>query len=635
MSEHLRQMWRRTAMPMSWRPLADSNFVHEHDCVIITEKAGRRRRYEVYCYGIAFANYDRLDEAKAGVEAVYGPLPWRTISMPLVEAVHYYFGPTTEFTDPLTIHVVDSLPRLGSRVARWQDDARISRVVEEVPTAWLAQFREYDRDPTTERFTTLRDSIAAEGIREPLLLEVSVLDGRAELTEGNHRLKVAEELGLPTVPVRVLTRRRLGDDGVPVEVKPGIGDGWDLKPSEALVRVGRRMASKVWVDCLRCGGSGSYGGGVCFRCRGAKGGWASEESLRRADERHQQEQAERIERERALVQTSEQHYAEFEDRYPEHWAWAESGRWSAGTPQETAIGFIQRGDYDGAKRFIEQVSGWVFEALKTAFRQNLDWQVIDPRPEYQTIQTVYLGLRFMLQGSDATYVDSNWGKQKRGGWALQILEPGDTVQLGVPHHHKFDDEADETLTWRDREVRSHFDTLAEAKAYIEDWIIGKGMVDQMVPRDSFPPGSKRYHLTLARHVPSILSQGLHPRAQVGTGSSVFGDLTKATTILWDLKNEDWAVHQGDPIALLELDVGGLLRSTVRNLSNEERVNEVVPPNRIKVVVPNIPWYLTESRFGGWGMSEAEILALLKGDIAAARKAWSGSPEELDALLGLA
>lgn len=274
--------------------------------------------------------------------------------------------------------------------------------------------------------------------------------------------------------------------------------------------------------------------------------------------------------------------------------------------------------------------GWSSRVGRTAFLQNLDWRVTQSREDYQVVEAVHGGIRFVLEGSDSYKGEpGNWGRPKLGGWRLQILEPGDRVNLGVPHRHRFEDE---TVDWRDREVKSTFDTLAEGKSYIEDFIIGKGMVEQMVPRDLFPPGTRRYHLTLARNVPSILSQGLLPGSQEGTGSSVFEDLSDSFTILWDLKNEDWARHQGQDFALLQLDVGGLRRSTVRALTNEERVNDIVPSNRIQVVVGNIPWFLTESRFGGWSLSDSEVLAAMRRDPRALRKAWTGNDEEFDRLM---
>jgi hypothetical protein len=75
--------------------------------------AGRRGNiYEVYTFGEQIATRQTLAEAKAEVETVYGPLQWKRQELPLFEVDHQYFGPTTEFTDPTTIYVVDHLPRL-------------------------------------------------------------------------------------------------------------------------------------------------------------------------------------------------------------------------------------------------------------------------------------------------------------------------------------------------------------------------------------------------------------------------------------------------------------------------------------------------------------------------------------------
>jgi hypothetical protein len=108
---------RRTAVPTSWRPFAESNFVAEHECVIIPQMSNRRRTYEVLTFGVHWANFPRLEEAKAAVEEIYGPLPWQRLSLPKVEVVHYYFGPTEEFTDPTLLYVVDRLPRLATKHA--------------------------------------------------------------------------------------------------------------------------------------------------------------------------------------------------------------------------------------------------------------------------------------------------------------------------------------------------------------------------------------------------------------------------------------------------------------------------------------------------------------------------------------
>ena len=102
----------------SWRPLSAPGsefFFLDHDAVIVSNSEGRGGRgnsYEVYTYGQLISTRESLVDAKYEVEMVYGPLDWRQISMPDAKAIHYYFGPTTEFTDPTTIYVVDRLPQL-------------------------------------------------------------------------------------------------------------------------------------------------------------------------------------------------------------------------------------------------------------------------------------------------------------------------------------------------------------------------------------------------------------------------------------------------------------------------------------------------------------------------------------------
>lgn len=112
MSQHLREQWRRVAAPTSWRPVSDINPTYTADCVILTQYVGTRRYFEVYTYGVAFGNRPTLEGAKAAVEEIYGRLEWTRVDVPKVEVVHYYFGPTDEFSDPVTIYTAP-LPRLG------------------------------------------------------------------------------------------------------------------------------------------------------------------------------------------------------------------------------------------------------------------------------------------------------------------------------------------------------------------------------------------------------------------------------------------------------------------------------------------------------------------------------------------
>lgn len=93
----------------------DEDFFRGHDAVIAQDSGVGRRgnTYEVWTYGQPIATRHSLADAKAAVEEVYGPLEWETKTLRPHEVEHKYFGPTTEFTDPTTIHVVHTLPRLS------------------------------------------------------------------------------------------------------------------------------------------------------------------------------------------------------------------------------------------------------------------------------------------------------------------------------------------------------------------------------------------------------------------------------------------------------------------------------------------------------------------------------------------
>ena len=80
--------------------------------------------------------------------------------------------------------------------------------------ATLKAYREFDRSQpfsatnpfghtyTPERLAELRRSIRDDGIRAPGMIEYAPDRRVAILGEGNHRLWLAEDLGLATVPVR-------------------------------------------------------------------------------------------------------------------------------------------------------------------------------------------------------------------------------------------------------------------------------------------------------------------------------------------------------------------------------------------------------------------------------------------------
>ena len=84
-----------------------------------------------------------------------------------------------------------------------------SEFVEAVPVSTMLPYIEYDRTVGGQpRIDELKESIGKDGIKEPLILEWSQATGRALITEGNHRLAAAVQLGLTHVPVRVV--RRMG-----------------------------------------------------------------------------------------------------------------------------------------------------------------------------------------------------------------------------------------------------------------------------------------------------------------------------------------------------------------------------------------------------------------------------------------
>jgi hypothetical protein len=97
----------RTAGP-SWRALTEEPFWDRWPVVIATN-AGPRPSYEVWVHGKPFATRPSLAEAKEAVERKHGAQEWTRVRLPKIEVEHYYFGPTTEFTDPITLNVVEGL----------------------------------------------------------------------------------------------------------------------------------------------------------------------------------------------------------------------------------------------------------------------------------------------------------------------------------------------------------------------------------------------------------------------------------------------------------------------------------------------------------------------------------------------
>lgn len=90
----------------------------------------------------------------------------------------------------------------------------------------LLPYQEFDRRPgaindkgelagyrTQQEWDAMKQDIAQNGIQEPLILEFDPDSGCASLGEGNHRLQMAQELGMTHVPVRGMRGSRPADFG--------------------------------------------------------------------------------------------------------------------------------------------------------------------------------------------------------------------------------------------------------------------------------------------------------------------------------------------------------------------------------------------------------------------------------------
>lgn len=81
-----------------------------------------------------------------------------------------------------------------------------------VPVEALMPYREYDREIDYDKdpyLRDLRDHIAHHGIANALKLEYNPDSQIAHLGEGNHRLQIAQQLGMSHVPVEVLRTGRI------------------------------------------------------------------------------------------------------------------------------------------------------------------------------------------------------------------------------------------------------------------------------------------------------------------------------------------------------------------------------------------------------------------------------------------
>jgi hypothetical protein len=100
-----------------------------------------------------------------------------------------------------------------------------SQYVEWVPIQHVLPYAEWKRNPAhgaegeaaqTAYWNTLKDHMAEHGFKNPIVLDVHKDDSTGHISEGNHRLAVAHELGMTHVPLTVWPSRRRGNIQVPV-----------------------------------------------------------------------------------------------------------------------------------------------------------------------------------------------------------------------------------------------------------------------------------------------------------------------------------------------------------------------------------------------------------------------------------
>ena len=94
-----------------------------------------------------------------------------------------------------------------------------------IPTSVIVNYRECNRETEIRTISwfhgcslnKLEGSVKLEGFKEPL--ELAIIEGKAILFEGNHRLAVALRLNLQTVPVRIQK-----DEEIPLDLAMYLSD---------------------------------------------------------------------------------------------------------------------------------------------------------------------------------------------------------------------------------------------------------------------------------------------------------------------------------------------------------------------------------------------------------------------------
>lgn len=124
---------------------------------------------------------------------------------------------------------LQELASLASELSRQQiaeDSRRPHPQAEMVPIEAIAHLRDWDRRPggreaaDPDYWRELKDHIAQHGFEHPIILRYNPRTGRGKICEGNHRLAIAEALGLTHVPL-LIDRASFDDDNMQRMHPPG------------------------------------------------------------------------------------------------------------------------------------------------------------------------------------------------------------------------------------------------------------------------------------------------------------------------------------------------------------------------------------------------------------------------------
>ena len=143
-----------------------------------------------------------------------------------------YKGPTNEIEEWLKRYPKPKDMLDSTEFQKAYLNLKNSTNVQLVPVSELIKFREFDRRGESaghdDKINWLKSDMVNNGIKEPLSIEYSSIDNAVFLTEGNHRLNAAIELGIDYMPAKVITNRNGFSDVIKNKCMKVIG----VKPNE-------------------------------------------------------------------------------------------------------------------------------------------------------------------------------------------------------------------------------------------------------------------------------------------------------------------------------------------------------------------------------------------------------------------